>query len=196
LAALDEAVRAGKVRVVGCSNFSAAQLREAEEAAGAGAHFLSVQNHYNLLNRQDEEEVLPLCEKLGLAYLPYFPLASGLLTGKYNRGQAPPEGTRLQRWGDRAGGVLTEDNFDKVEALTSWAQAHGHTVLDLAFAWLLARPAVVSVIAGATKVEQVRANAATATWRLSPEQVAEVDALLPAPDAATRPAVAGEGRGS
>ena len=177
LAALDDAVKAGKVREIGCSNFSAEQLREAEEAA-VGARFVSVQNHYNLLNRGDEAEVLPLCEKLGLAYLPYFPLASGLLTGKYRRGEEPPEGTRLQRWGGRASGALTDENFDKVDALTDWAESHGHTILDLAFAWLIARPAVSSVIAGATKVDQVRANAAAGAWTLTADEVAEVNSLL------------------
>jgi aryl-alcohol dehydrogenase-like predicted oxidoreductase len=177
LAVLDEAVTAGKVREIGCSNFSAAQLREAEEAA-SGARFVSVQNHYNLLNRGDEAEVLPLCEKLGAGYLPYFPLASGLLTGKYRRGEDPAEGTRLQRWGGRATGVLSDENFDQVDALSAWAEKHGHTILDLAFAWLLSRPVVSSVIAGATKVEQVRANAAAAGWVLTADERAEVDDLL------------------
>ncbi len=177
LAVLDEAVKAGKVLEIGCSNFSADQIREAESAAPS-ARFVSVQNHYNLLNRDDEAEVLPMCRERGIAYLPYFPLASGLLTGKYRRGEEPAEGTRLQRWGGRASGVLTEENFDKVDALTAWAERHGHTVLDLAFAWLLAEPAVASVIAGATKVGQVEANAAAGDWVLSDGQKAEVDALL------------------
>jgi aryl-alcohol dehydrogenase-like predicted oxidoreductase len=177
LAVLDEAVQAGKVREIGCSNFSAEQLRDAGTVA-AGARFVSVQNHYNLLNRQDEADVLPLCAEQSLAYLPYFPLASGLLTGKYRRGEDPAEGTRLQRWGGRATGMLTDDNFDKVDALTAWAEKHGRTVLELAFAWLLARPAVASVIAGATRVDQVRANAAASEWVLTAEEVEEVDALL------------------
>jgi aryl-alcohol dehydrogenase-like predicted oxidoreductase len=178
LAALDEAVKAGKVREIGCSNFSAAQIREAEEAA-PGAHFVSVQNHYNLLNRADEAEVLPLCEKLGIGHLPYFPLASGLLTGKYSRGQAPAEGTRLQRWGKgMADSVLTEDNFDRVDALTAWAEKQGHSILDLAFAYLLAEPAVSSVIAGATKVGQIGANAAAGSWPLTDDQLGEVRTLL------------------
>jgi len=176
MAVLDEAVRAGKVREIGCSNFSAALLREA--AGVAGTHFVSVQNHYNLLNRADEEEVLPLCAPLGLAYLPYFPLASGLLTGKYRRGEEPAEGTRLRQWGGRATGMLTDENFDKVDALTAWADKHGRTVLDLAFAWLLAVPVVASVIAGATKADQVKANAAAASWHLSDDERAEVNGLL------------------
>jgi aryl-alcohol dehydrogenase-like predicted oxidoreductase len=177
LGALADLVASGKVREIGCSNFSADQLREAERAAGSGPRFVSVQNHYNLLNRADEAEVLPLCEELGLAYLPYFPLASGFLTGKYRRGEAPAEGTRLQRWGPRAAGVLTDDNFDVVDALTTWAEQHGHTLLDLAFAWLLAKSPVSSVIAGATRSEQVRGNVVAGTWALSADEVAEVDKL-------------------
>ncbi len=132
LGALQEIVAAGKVREIGCSNFSAAQLREAEQAAGSGPRFVSVQNNFSLLNRADEAEVLPVCEELGVAYLPYFPLASGLLTGKYQRGQEPPEGTRLQRWGERASGMMTDEAFDEVDALSTWAGQHGHSVLDLA----------------------------------------------------------------
>ncbi len=177
LAVLDEAVRAGKVLNIGCSNFSAVQIQEAHEAA-LGARFVSVQNHYNLLNRDDEGEVLPLCARLAIAYLPYFPLASGLLTGKYRRGEDPAEGTRMQRWGGRVSGALSEENFDKVERLTAWAEEHGHSMLELAFAWLLAHPVVSSVIAGATSVEQVRGNAATHSWVLTPDERAEVDALV------------------
>jgi aryl-alcohol dehydrogenase-like predicted oxidoreductase len=139
---------------------------------------VSIQNHFNLLNRADEEEVLPLCEDLGVAYLPFFPLASGLLTGKYQRGQAPPEGTRLQRWGERGAGMLTDEAFNTVDALSDWAAQHGHTILDLAFAWLLAKQPVASVIAGATRVEQVKANAAAGDWELTPDEVAKVDSLL------------------
>ena len=177
LLVLDEMVTAGKVREIGCSNFSAAQIEEAYEAA-TGARFVSVQNHYNLLARGDEAEVLPLCEKLGMAYLPYFPLASGLLTGKYRRGVDPAEGTRLQRWGGRGTAVMSEENFDKVEKLTAWADRRGHSLLELAFAWLLAHPVVSSVIAGATKVEQVRSNVAATSWVLSPEERLEVDELV------------------
>ncbi len=181
LAAMGELVRDGRVLEIGCSNFSAAQLREAEGAVAAGAaRFVSVQNHYNLLHRQDEQEVLPECRRLGLAYLPFFPLASGLLSGKYTRGVVPPEGTRLHRWGDRATGMLTDENFDAIDALEKWAGARGHSLLDLAFAWLASRPVVASVIAGATRVDQVRANATAGRWRLSPEELAEVDAIAPA----------------
>jgi aryl-alcohol dehydrogenase-like predicted oxidoreductase len=178
LSALGELVAEGKVREIGCSNFTAAMLEEAEQAVKDGApRFVSVQNQYNLLRRDDEEEAIPACEKLGLSYLPFFPLASGLLTGKYSRGQAPPEGTRMHRWGERAAGALTDANFDTVEALTAWAKDHGHSVLDLAIAWLAAKPYVGSVIAGATKPEQVAANAAAGEWELTPAEVAEVDAL-------------------
>lgn len=178
LGALAEAVRAGKVREIGCSNFSAEQLREAHAAAGDGPRFVSVQNHLNLLNRADEAEVLPVCEELGIAYLPFFPLASGVLTGKYRRGEQPPAGTRLERWGEHAARLLDDATFDTVDALTAWASAHGHSLLDLAFAWLAAKPAVASVIAGATKPEQVAANASAGSWVLSPDEVAEVDALV------------------
>jgi aryl-alcohol dehydrogenase-like predicted oxidoreductase len=177
LQALGEAVKAGKVREIGCSNFSAAQITEAHES-GADVRFVSVQNHYNLLNRGDEAEVLPLCEELGMAYLPYFPLASGLLTGKYRRGEDPAPGTRMQTWGPRVAGLLSAENFDKVERLSSWADAHGHSILELAFAWLLAHPVVSSVIAGATKVDQVRSNVGASAWVLSPAEREEVDRLV------------------
>ncbi len=177
LAALDELVQAGKVREIGCSNFSADQLVAADDAVKEGAaRFVSVQNHYNLLHRADEDEVLPMCERLGLAHIPYFPLASGLLTGKYRRGEPPPEGTRLAAWGDRADAMLADRNFGAIDRLTAWAQARGHTVLELAIAWLLAKPTVASVISGATTAGQAQANAA-ATWRLAPDEVAEVDAI-------------------
>jgi aryl-alcohol dehydrogenase-like predicted oxidoreductase len=177
LGALGELVAIGKVREIGCSNFSGALLREAHAAAGDGPRFVSVQNHYNLLNRADETDALPVCAELGIAYLPYFPLASGVLTGKYSRGEKPPAGTRLDRWGERAAGILTNQTFDKVDALSAWASKHGHTLLDLAFAWLAARAVVASVIAGATTPAQVAANAAAGPWQLSADEVAEVDAI-------------------
>ena len=180
LGVLDELVHQGKVREIGCSNFSAALLQEADEGAPAErARFVSVQNHYNLLNRQDEAQVLPECRRLGLAYLPYFPLASGMLTGKYTRGEPPASGTRMHRWGNRASGVLSDQNFEVVDALRAWATSHDHSLLDLAIAWLIEKPLIPSVIAGATKADQVRANAAAAGWHLSAEEAAEVDALAP-----------------
>ena len=178
LAALDGLVQAGKVREIGCSNFSADQLREARAAiAGGAARFVSVQNEYSLFHRAPEAEVLPECERDGLAFLPYFPLANGLLTGKYRQGQPFPEGTRIQP-GRRGGDLLSEANLAAVEALTLFAEARGHTLLELAFSWLCRQPAVASVIAGATSPEQVRANAAAAGWRLTEADLAEVNAIL------------------
>jgi aryl-alcohol dehydrogenase-like predicted oxidoreductase len=178
LGALDELVRAGKVREIGCSNFSAEQLRAAEEAAtlAGGARFVSVQNEYSLLHREPEREVLTECERLGIAFIPYFPLASGLLTGKYRQGQPAPEGSRLQsRRGER---LLTDRNLPVVEKLIEFSESRGHTILELAFSWLLERPAVASVIAGATSSEQARSNAAAAGWRLSDEELAEIDSIV------------------
>jgi len=170
LGALDELVQAGKVRAIGCSNFSAEQLAAADRVAGeqGTARFTVLQNHYNLLRRDDDEDVLPLCRELGVAYIPYFPLASGLLTGKYRRGQAAPEGTRLA---DRE---IEDEQFDRIEALAGFAEERGHTLHELAIAALASTPGVASVIAGATKPEQVRANAAAASWELSQ---GELDAL-------------------
>lgn len=178
LGALSELVEQGTVREVGSSNFDRAQLEEAESiAAAGGARFVSVQNEYSLLRREAELEVLPTCARLGIAFLPYFPLFSGLLTGKYRRGRPQPPGTRITgnpRWEAH----LTEENLDLIERLSAYAEARGRTLLDLAFAWLLAKPEVASVIAGATNVEQIEANAAAGTWELSPEQLSEVDSLL------------------
>ncbi|HEX6967150.1 MAG TPA: aldo/keto reductase, partial [Gemmatimonadaceae bacterium] len=154
LGALDELVRAGKVREIGCSNFSAEQLREAEAAVRPGAaRFVSVQNQYSLLHREPERAVLPECERLGIAFLPYFPLANGLLTGKYRRGQPAPAGSRIATGSHTE--VLTDRNLAVVEALMRFAPSRGHTLLALAFSWLLSRPVLASVIAGATKPEQV-----------------------------------------
>ena len=182
LAALAELVHEGKVREIGCSNFSVEQLREAEAAVAAGApRFVSVQNEYNLLHRQPELEVLPECERLGIAFLPYFPLHSGLLSGKYSSAQ-PPAGTRVAGMpADRQAAVLSAPNLEAVRALSGFARDHGHTVLELAIAWLAAHGPVASVIAGATRPEQVWANAAAAEWVLSDVERAEVDALVPAP---------------
>jgi len=179
LGVLDELVREGKVREIGCSNFSAAQLREAEEAAAGGARFVSVQNQCNLLQREDEAEAVPEAERLGIGYLPFYPLASGMLSGKYTRGEGAPAGTRLVHFGESGGGILSDRNFDIVEAAGAWAAERGHSVLELALAWLAAKPVVASVIAGATKPEQVRANAAAADWVLTADEVAEIDALAP-----------------
>ncbi|HKY61165.1 MAG TPA: aldo/keto reductase [Gemmatimonadota bacterium] len=178
LGALDELVRAGKVREIGCSNFSVQQLREAEEAARAGAaRFVSVQNEYSLLHREPEEGVLDECERSGLAFLPYFPLASGLLTGKYRQGQPLPEGSRITGSG-RFAELLSDRNLAIVEELIRFAEARGHTILELAVSWLLSRPIVASVIAGATSAEQVRANVDAAGWRITEEELAAVDAIV------------------
>jgi aryl-alcohol dehydrogenase-like predicted oxidoreductase len=175
LGALDGLVRAGKVREIGCSNFSVDQLREAEAAVRRGAaRFVSVQNEYSLLHREPEAGVLQECERAGLAFLPWYPLASGLLTGKYRKGQPAPAGSRIGEGGPYAK-LLSEPNLDVVEELIRFAESRGHTILELAFAWLLARPVVASVIAGATKPEQVRANVAAAGWRLTDAELAEVD---------------------
>jgi len=174
LGALNELVQQGKVREVGCSNFSAAELREAADAVKPGAaRFVSVQNEYSLMHREPEAEVLPECERLGLAFIPYYPLASGLLTGKYRRGKPLPRGTRLAD----GSGLLTDENLAAVEELIAFAQSKGRTILELAIAWLLAHPAVASVIAGATKPEQARLNASATLWRLSEDERAAVDAL-------------------
>jgi aryl-alcohol dehydrogenase-like predicted oxidoreductase len=177
LGALDELVQAGKVREIGCSNFSADQLREAEDAAReSAARFVSVQNGYSLLQREPERDVIPECERARLAFIPYFPLANGLLTGKYRQGQDSPAGSRLQSGrGDR---LLTERNLSIVENLIEFSERRGHTILELAFSWLLTRPAVASVIAGATSSEQVRSNASAAKWKLTDAELAEVDSIV------------------
>ncbi len=178
LAALDGLVRAGKVREIGCSNFSVEQLRDAQ-AAAIGARFVSVQNHYSLLHRDAEADVLPECERQELAFLPYFPLANGLLTGKYRKGQPPPDGSRISGSSHFAE-WLSEQNLDRVEALIQFAEARGHTILELAVSWLLTRPVVASVIAGATRPDQIEANARSAGWRLTSEEVAEIERISPA----------------
>ena len=176
LGALNELVGEGKVREIGCSNFSAEQILEAWRTAGSHARFVSVQNEYNLFHREPEAVVLPECRRMGLAFLPYFPLANGLLTGKYRRGQPLPKGSR----GDAGFGpkVFTEENVGKVERLIQFAAGRGHSVLELAFSWLAAQPAVASVIAGAVSPEQVSANAAAPVWKMSPEDLREIDALI------------------
>jgi aryl-alcohol dehydrogenase-like predicted oxidoreductase len=139
---------------------------------------VNVQNHYSLLDRAQEADVIPMCERLGITLMPYFPLASGVLTGKYKRGEAPPEGTRLAAWGDRAGAMLSDDRMDVVDKLDAYARDHGHTLPELALSYLAGAPTVASVIAGATSPEQVRANAdATVAWSLSDAERDEVQAL-------------------
>jgi len=181
LGALDELVKAGKVREIGCSNFSAQQIKEAQAAAArqGSARFASVQNEYSLLHRDPEQGVLDECERQGIAFLPFFPLMSGLLTGKYRQGGPVPEGTRVAKF-ERYRKLLTEENLDKVEALISFAESRGHTILELAISWLLAHRVVASVIAGATSAKQVRGNVASAGWGLTRHDLDEIDSLLPA----------------
>ena len=172
LGALNDLVHDGKVRWIGSSNFSAEQIEAAEEVArGAGFHrFVSVQNEYSLFEREAEDEVLGTCERLGIGFLPYFPLASGLLTGKYRRGEAATEG-RL------AGREIPAEQWDRVEALQRYADERGASLLEVAIGGLLAMPAVASVIAGATRPEQVRANVAAGGWEASADDVEELRAL-------------------
>jgi aryl-alcohol dehydrogenase-like predicted oxidoreductase len=180
LTAFGKLIAAGKVREIGCSNFTGPMLEAADAAAKdlGVPRFVNVQNDYSLLNRAVEDDVIPACEKLEIVLMPYFPLASGMLTGKYTKGQPHPEGTRLAAWGPRAAMFASDEKFDVVERLAEYAEAHGHTLPELALSWLAGAPTVGSVIAGATSPEQVRANAAaTAAWVLTPEERAEVDAL-------------------
>jgi len=181
LEAMNALVVAGKVRELGCSNFTADQIDEAATAAAERGlrPFVTVQNDYSLLKRDPEPDVIPACERHEMTLTPYFPLASGLLTGKYRRGETPAAGTRLAGMpADRADRFLGGTRMDVVERLTEFATARDHTLPELALSWLAGNPIVPSVIAGATKPEQVRANAAATTaWTLSAEERAEVDAL-------------------
>ena len=175
IVAMAELVREGKVRYLGISNVRPEAIEEAASAARSEAvRLVSVQNEYSLLKRDAEDDVLPACERLGLGFLPYFPLASGLLTGKYRRGEAPPQGTRLAERPDR----LTDERFTGVEALERYAAQRGASLLEVAIGGLAAQPTVASVIAGATKPEQVRANAQAARrWRPSVEDLEELAVL-------------------
>jgi aryl-alcohol dehydrogenase-like predicted oxidoreductase len=181
LGALDELVRVGKVREIGCSNFGSGRLREASDAAEARdlAAFRTVQNRYSVLHRGPEEKVVPACQSLGVALIPYFPLESGLLSGKFRRGQALPEGTRLASMpAEQRERFLDAQALDKVERLRAFAEGHGRKLLDLAISWLASNPVVVSVISGATRPEQARANAAASAWKLGDGERAEIDALV------------------
>ncbi|HIC48721.1 MAG TPA: aldo/keto reductase [Dehalococcoidia bacterium] len=177
LRVLDDLVRDGKIRYFGCSNFSSWQVCEAvwtSRSVGINS-FVSVQPHYSMMERSIESELLPFCQKYDVGVLPYYPLANGFLTGKYRRGEDIPEGTRL---GVNDRGMFTEEKFDLIEKLDSFSSKRGKTVLDLAFAWLLARGEISSVIAGATSAEQVVSNAATAEFSLTNEEYDEVTAIL------------------
>jgi aryl-alcohol dehydrogenase-like predicted oxidoreductase len=176
LETLNGLVNAGKVRWIGASNFSAEQIDEADAVARdrGFARFTSIQNNYSLLNREAEREVLPTCARLGLGFVPFFPLASGLLTGKYRRGEPAPAGTRLSAR-DR---VASDEQFAVVEALADYAAARDVSMTDVAIGALLARPVVSTVIAGATKPGQVHQNAAAARWQSSERDLNELQELL------------------
>jgi aryl-alcohol dehydrogenase-like predicted oxidoreductase len=179
LRALDDLVQSGKVRYVGASNFAAWQLAKANLLASVHgwSPFVSIQNHYHMLERGQEQEMIPYCNAHNVGILPYFPLAGGFLTGKYKRNEAAPEGSRgennayVQKY-------MIDRNYSKVEALDAWASKRGHTMAELAHAWLLAQPQVSSVISGATKLEQVQSNVKAAEWALSTDEHKEVNAIL------------------
>ena len=175
LGALDELIRSGKAREIGCSNFTVEQIREAATAA-QDARFVSVQNEFSLFHREPEKGVLQECEKQGTAFLPYFPLANGLLTGKYRAGKKLPEGSRAaEGFGPK---IFTETNLQIVEELIEFAGSRNDTILEQAFGRLLSHKPVASVIAGASKAEQVRVNAHSASWQLSPDDLREIDAIM------------------
>jgi aryl-alcohol dehydrogenase-like predicted oxidoreductase len=178
LGAMNELVTSGKVREIGCSNFSSEQLEDAQRAVAPGAaRFVSVQNEYSLLHREPERGVLAACDRLKMAFLPYFPLASGLLTGKYDPGRGAPQGSRLSlAWTAR---FTSDRNVQMAEALKAFAAERGHSLLELAMSWLASHPQVASVIAGATSPDQVRANAAAVSWTLTPDERQQIDQLAP-----------------
>lgn len=179
LRALDDLVRDGKVRYVGCSNFAGWQLAEAEWAARAGGtvRFISAQNEYSLVDRRIEGELVPAANSYGVGILPYFPLANGLLTGKYQRNHAMPDGARMTERPTRAEEVLTDRNWTIAEKVADYAAARGHSLLEAAIGWLASQDHVPSVIAGATTAEQVAQNAAAADWRMTAEEIADINAL-------------------
>ncbi len=178
LGALSDLVHEGLVRYIGSSNYAGWQIADAAWTAETGGleRFVSAQNHYNLVERQAEDEVIPACERFGVGLLPYFPLASGLLTGKYRRGDAPPEGGRIAAWG--MSHLLSDDNFDRVEALEAFGAERNLSLLEVAIGGLAARPAVASVIAGATSPEQLKANAAAGSWEPTADERAALTAIL------------------
>ena len=178
LRALDDLVRQGKVRYIGCSNYAGWQVVEAQWITRTEhlSPLISAQNQYNLLDRRIERELVPASKAYGLGILPYFPLASGFLTGKYRSGESPPEGTRLAA-GPMGARILTDENFETLSKLEGFAEAAGHSMLELAIGWLASQPHVASVMAGATKPEQVEQNVKAAEWRLTTEELAEVDTI-------------------
>ena len=178
--ALDDLVHQGKVRYIGCSNFASWQVSEANWTARANSlnQFVTVQPEYNMLNRSVERELVPFCHEFNIGILPFYPLASGFLTGKYRQGEPVPEGTRLAGNQRAQGNTLTEKNFNMLAKLENFAEERGHPMVELAIAWLLGNSAVSSVIAGATKNEQVTANVKAADWVLTPEDMTEIDEIL------------------
>jgi aryl-alcohol dehydrogenase-like predicted oxidoreductase len=183
LRALEDLIQQGKVRYIGCSNYAAWQVVDAQwTARQAGIHaFVSCQDEYSLLVRDIERELLPAMQRFGLSLLPYFPLASGLLTGKYQRGREFPKDSRFGVWQRLAERYANESNWNVVQRLQEFCSSRDHTLLELAFSWLTAKPMVASVIAGATKPEQVEQNVKAADWRMSSEEVAEVDRITKKP---------------
>jgi aryl-alcohol dehydrogenase-like predicted oxidoreductase len=179
LRALDDLRQAGKIRFIGCSNLSAAQLEEAQNVAQQQRlpAFICCQDEYSLLERGLEKDLVAVMRKHGLSLLPYFPLASGLLTGKYERGAPLPPDSRLGKNPPRAGSMLSQRNWRIVEALSAFAAVRGHTLLELAMSWLGSQPFIPSIIAGATKPEQIEQNVAAVSWALSPADLAEVDRI-------------------
>jgi aryl-alcohol dehydrogenase-like predicted oxidoreductase len=180
LRALDDIVRSGKVRYIGNSNFKAWQVVEADWVSKTEhlTRFISAQNEHSLLQRAPEAELIPACEKYGVGLLPFFPLASGFLTGKYRPDQDAPEGTRLGGNSPQGARILNEGNFEQLVKLEKFAEDRGHTMIELAFSWLASKPVVGSVIAGATKPEQVTQNAKAADWRLTADEMKEVDEIM------------------
>jgi aryl-alcohol dehydrogenase-like predicted oxidoreductase len=178
LGAMDRLVRDGKVRHIAASNMTASLLDKSDAAAGAGElhRFIASQEEFNLLKRDVTASLVPTLERLHMSLIPYFPLASGLLTGKYQRGTAPAAGTRFDKWKGLAGG-LTEENFRILDNLQNFARAHRHSISELAIAWLLAKPCVPSVIAGSSKASQIDDNVRAAAWKMSPEEAAGVEQL-------------------
>jgi aryl-alcohol dehydrogenase-like predicted oxidoreductase len=179
LRALDDLVRQGKVRYIGCSTLPAWRVVEARwTSKHLGLHhFISCQEEYSLLARDLDREMIPALEAYGLGLIPFRPLADGLLTGKYRRGASPPAGTRLATMARAAERNLTDEKWAIVERLAAFAAERGHSLLELAFSWLACRPAVASIIAGATKPEQVDQNVRAAAWALTPPEMQEIDAL-------------------
>jgi aryl-alcohol dehydrogenase-like predicted oxidoreductase len=178
---LNDLVHEGKVHYIGCSNFAGWQIADAAWIARTNhwAPFVSVQNRYSLLDRSVEREVIPACERFGLGMIPYSPLGSGMLTGKYRRGQPPPAGAKLAQMPQMAERFLTDANFDAVESLERFAGERGLSLLQVAIGGLAAQPQVASVIAGAMSPEQVAANVEAGLWEPSPEELAEIDRIAP-----------------